>query len=104
MPLILIPLVIVGLIMLLMIPFMLIYMVFKFLAFPIMIILGIWLYTRITGRDRRNYYHTNRAGNHPRFSQQNDFMKGNNRRKDVTDTGHDSTVHRQDKSTHWDDF
>ncbi|MCI1284368.1 hypothetical protein [Lacticaseibacillus songhuajiangensis] len=104
MPLILIPLVIIGVIMLLMIPFMLIYMVFRFLAIPIMIILGIWLYMRITGRGRTYSHHTNRAGNHVRFSQRDDFAKGSNRRKDVTDSGHDTTVHRHDSGAHWDDF
>lgn len=107
MPLILIPLVIIGLILLIMIPFMLIYMVFRFLAVPIMIILGIWLYMRVTGRGPRNrtsYNHANRAGNHVRFTQRDDYGSRANGRKDVTDSARDTTVHQRGSRNHWDDF
>ena len=95
----------IGLVLLLVVPVMLLYMLFKFLALPIMILLIVWLYGRLHPQ----------AGGHDKHIQRTQYrhFTGHSwaqpgaqpQRKDVTGSAeeHDAQggAHEQQ---HWDDF
>lgn len=107
MPLLLIPLVMVGIVLLLVVPIMLVYMLVKFLAFPIIILLIVWFCRWLSPRSRNRGSQMNNS----RFQR---FTSGNRprprtpreRRKDVTKDAeeHDVNSKKHDDSQRWDDF